>query len=78
MLGRLPVPRPPTPRPQPSEEIYDEPRTPVPSTITPTSDLLREILSEIGENPGIDVFGDVRPSPGSTPPPHSAAKNGQK
>jgi len=68
MLGRLPVPRPPTPRPQPSEEIYDEPRTPVPSTITPTSDLLREILSEIGENPGVDVVDDVRPPPGSTPP----------
>jgi len=64
-------PRPPTPRPRPTrlEEIYDEPRTSVPSTITPTSDLLREILSEIGENPGVDVVGDVRPPPGNTPPP---------
>jgi len=64
-------PRPPTPRPRLTrlEEIYDEPRTSVPSTITPTSDLLREILSEIGENPGVDVVGDVRPPPGNTPPP---------
>jgi len=65
--SRPPAPRSPTLRPQPSEEIY-EPRTSVPSTITPTSDLLREILSKIGENPGVDVVGDVRSSPGSTPP----------
>jgi len=64
-------PRPPTPRPQPSqpEQLYDVP-TPVPLTITPTSDLLREILEEIGDNPGTDVVGDVRsPPPGNTPPP---------
>jgi len=68
---RPPAPRPPTPRPQPPlEEIYDEPRTSVPSTITPTSDLLREILSEFGDNPGTDVVGDVRAPPsGNTPPP---------
>jgi len=66
---RTPAPRPPTPRPQSLELIYDEPRTPVPSTITPTSDLLREILSEIGEDPGVDVVGDVKPRPGNTPPP---------
>jgi len=68
---RPPAPRPPTPRPQPphTEEIYDVP-TPVPSTITPTSDLLRDILSAINENPGIDVVGDVRASTsGNTPPP---------
>jgi len=67
--SRTPAPRPPTPRPQ--EQIYDEPRTPVPSTITPTSDLIREILSEIGENPtGVDVVGDVKPPPPeNTPPP---------
>jgi len=60
-------PRPLTPR-QP-EGVYDVP-TPIPSTITPTSDILREILSEIGDNdPGIDVVGDVQmPPPGNTPP----------
>jgi len=69
---RQPAPRPPTPRPQQPrpEEIYDIPQTPVPSTITPTSDLLRDILSEIGDDPGIDVVGSVRPPPSSnTPPP---------
>jgi len=69
--SRPPAPRPPTPRPQQPrpEEIYDIPQTPVPSTITPTSDLLRDILSEINENPGADVVGSIRPPPGNTPPP---------
>jgi len=59
-------PRPPTPRPQQSQPIYYIPPTPVPSTITPT----REILSEINDNPGADVVGDVRPPPsGNTLPP---------
>jgi len=69
---RSPAPRPPTPHPQPSrsEAIYDVPQTPVPSTITPTSDLIRDILSEIGDHPGTDVVGDVPlPQSGNTPPP---------
>jgi len=72
-VPRPPASRPPTPRPQQqsnTEEIYDVP-TPVPSTITPTSDLLRDILAAIDENPGIDVVGDVRAptTSGNTPPP---------
>jgi len=59
--------RPPTPHPQP---IYDIPQPSVPSTITPTSDLIRDILSEIGDDPGVDVVGDVRPqTTENTPPP---------
>jgi len=68
---RPPAPRPSTSCPQTPrpERVYNKPRTPVSSTITPTSDLLREILSEIEENHGIDVVSDVRLLLGSTPPP---------
>jgi len=46
--------RPSMPLPQPlQQKIYDVP-TPVPSTITPTSDLIREILEEI-ESRGEDI-----------------------
>jgi len=65
-VSHSPTPCPQTPR---LEEVYDVSRIPVPSTITSTSDLLREILSEIGDNPDINVVGDVRPPPGNSPPP---------
>jgi len=68
--------RPPTPHPSP---VYDIPQPSVPSTITPTSDLIRDILSEIGDDPGMDVAGnsDMRPRPteDAPPPPYQNLKD---
>lgn len=60
----------PTPHPGPGP-VYEIPQLPIPSLITPTSDLIREILDEIDRepSPGRDVVGDVRPPDNEAPPP---------
>lgn len=60
----------PIPHPGPGP-VYEISQTSIPSFITPTSDLIWEILDEIDRDPspGRDVVGDIRPIGNKAPPP---------
>lgn len=59
----------PTP---PPEHLYELPQADIPPTITPTSDLIREILDEIDQDEGSDVAGSSEPPHQHQHPPNTA------
>lgn len=61
--------RPLTPHPIPAN-LYEIPQESIPSLITPSAELIDEILDEIRrQSPGRDVVGDVRPTARNEAPP---------